>query len=52
MAHSQGNCSREIKSGLLWAGANSLLQQGVRDRGRQLEQGAPHRAAGSRGEQR
>ena len=27
MAHSQGNWSREIKSGLLWAGANSLLQE-------------------------
>lgn len=27
MAHSQGNWSWEIKSGLLWAGANSLLQE-------------------------
>lgn len=27
VAHSQGNWSREIKSGLLWAGANSLSQE-------------------------
>lgn len=27
MAHSQGNWSREIKSGLVWAAANSPLQE-------------------------